>query len=108
MEQLQKTLTQRSGCGFGVVVVVAGRWTRRCGAVRVQVREEEVEEWVVDAIRLGLIDARMDQSRQEVRVASAIHREFGPDQWPKLQHRLHLWRDNVAAYLRTLQAMRTS
>jgi hypothetical protein len=72
----------------------------------VQVRESEVEEWVVEAIRLGLIDARMDQSGQEVRVASAVHREFGAEQWPILQGRIRAWRDSVAAYLQTLKAAR--
>lgn len=69
-----------------------------------QVPEEEVETWVVQAISRGLIDARMDQASKTVTVAKAVQREFTVEQWPALQRKLKAWKDNVGGLLGTVES----
>jgi translation initiation factor 3 subunit M len=69
-----------------------------------QVPQEEVEAWVVEAITAKLIEARMDQQAEAVMVTRATHRHFTGEDWRKLQEKLHLWRHNVQGLLATLRA----
>ena len=69
-----------------------------------QVPQEEVEAWVVEAITAGLVEARMDQQQEVVMVTRATHRHFTQRDWAKLQEKLHLWRGNVQGLLATLRA----
>eukprot|EP00921_Rhytidocystis_pertsovi_P004941 GHVQ01008579.1.p1 GENE.GHVQ01008579.1~~GHVQ01008579.1.p1 ORF type:complete len:453 (-),score=62.21 GHVQ01008579.1:154-1512(-) len=58
-------------------------------------RVESVEEIVVQAIGLGLLDAKIDQINKTVQITSAMQREFGRGEWEKLLNRLHTWSENV-------------
>ncbi len=63
----------------------------------------EVESWVVRAISLGLIDARMDQLAAELTVLRSVQREFNASQWTTLQAKLHAWRDMAKDMTSTLE-----
>lgn len=69
-----------------------------------EVSEDEVETWVVKAIRAGLIEARMDQLRRVVEVSRYTQRVFSDDHWRGLQSRLSAWKGNVASLLATVQS----
>ncbi len=69
-----------------------------------QVPQEEVEAWVVEAITAKLVEARMDQQQEVVMVTRATHRHFTQKDWAKLQEKLQLWRHNVQGLLGTLRA----
>lgn len=66
--------------------------------------QEEVEEWVVYAIKAKLIEAKMDQEQEVVMITRATHRHFRRQDWIKLQEKLHLWQHNVQNLLQTLRA----
>ena len=68
-----------------------------------QVPEEEVEGWVVQAITARLIEAKMDQQQEVVMITRATHRHFSRQDWVKLQEKLHFWQQNVGSLLASLR-----
>mmetsp|Transcript_32908 Transcript_32908/g.104763 ORF Transcript_32908/g.104763 Transcript_32908/m.104763 type:complete len:287 (-) Transcript_32908:68-928(-) len=72
------------------------------GTVRdtLMVKDGEVEEWVVRAISLKLVEAKMDQLRGVVVISRATQRVFSRPQWEDLRSKLAQWRENVAGVTR--------
>ncbi|KAI7737200.1 hypothetical protein M8C21_021179 [Ambrosia artemisiifolia] len=69
-----------------------------------QIEDEEVEPWVVKAITSKLIDCKIDQMNQAIRVSRCTERVFGPPQWLALREKLATWRGNIANVITTIQA----
>ncbi|KAH0890816.1 hypothetical protein HID58_053245 [Brassica napus] len=79
-----------------------------------QVKEEEVELWIVKAITAKLIDCKMDQMNQVVIVRQlklsylqdnrCSEREFGSKQWQSLRTKLATWRDNIGNVISTIES----
>ncbi|KAJ0825769.1 putative proteasome component (PCI) domain, eukaryotic translation initiation factor 3 subunit M [Helianthus annuus] len=65
---------------------------------------DEVETWVVKAITAKLIDCKMDQMNQVIRVSRYTERVFGHHQWQALREKLATWRGNIANVITTIQA----
>ncbi|KAI9277627.1 hypothetical protein BY458DRAFT_504639 [Sporodiniella umbellata] len=68
-------------------------------AKNLQIPEEEVEMWVIDVIRAGLVEAKLDQLNKTVIVHRSIYRVFGQEQWKKLSTALSSWKDNLSEIL---------
>mmetsp|Transcript_38103 Transcript_38103/g.88674 ORF Transcript_38103/g.88674 Transcript_38103/m.88674 type:complete len:316 (-) Transcript_38103:223-1170(-) len=68
-------------------------------AEALRIREDEVEPWIVSAVRRGLVDAKMDQIEKRVVVERAMVRKFGKAQWVDLGNRLRAWREAVKGVL---------
>jgi translation initiation factor 3 subunit M len=64
-------------------------------ASNLQIPEEEVEMWVIDVIRAGLVEAKLDQLNKTVMVHRSIYRVFGQEQWKKLSTSLSAWKENL-------------
>lgn len=64
-------------------------------AKNLQIQEEEVEMWVIDVIRAGLVEAKLDQLNKTVIVHRSIYRVFGQEQWKKLSTSLSAWKENL-------------
>jgi translation initiation factor 3 subunit M len=64
-------------------------------ASNLQIPEEEVEMWVIDVIRAGLVEAKLDQLNKTVIVHRSIYRVFGQEQWKKLSTSLSAWKENL-------------
>lgn len=64
-------------------------------ASNLQIPEEEVEMWVIDVIRAGLVEAKLDQLNKTVMVHRSIYRVFGQEQWKKLSISLSAWKENL-------------
>lgn len=64
-------------------------------AKNLQIPEEEVEMWVIDVIRAGLVEAKLDQLNKTVIVHRSIYRVFGQEQWKKLSTSLSAWKENL-------------
>ncbi|CAK9197803.1 unnamed protein product [Sphagnum jensenii] len=60
-----------------------------------KITDDEVEYWIVRAIGLKLLEAKMDQLRQVVIISRCIERVFGLAQWRDLLGKLTIWKDNV-------------
>ncbi|XP_056866328.1 uncharacterized protein LOC130512398 [Raphanus sativus] len=69
-----------------------------------QVKEEEVELWIVKAITAKLIDCKMDQMNQVVIVSRCSEREFGSKQWQSLRTKLATWRENIGNVISTIES----
>ncbi|KAE8145217.1 eukaryotic translation initiation factor 3 subunit M [Aspergillus avenaceus] len=73
-------------------------------ASALRVSAEDVEKWVIDTIRAGLVEGKLSQLRSEFLVHRATYRVFGEKQWAEVQGRLMVWRrslENVLGVLRT-------
>ncbi|KAH8989688.1 PCI-domain-containing protein [Lactarius akahatsu] len=68
-------------------------------ASALQVPATQVERWVIDAIRAGLLTAKLAQPAQTLRVTRAAARVFGQQEWALLVKRLTGWRAGLAGVL---------
>jgi len=57
--------------------------------------EEEVELWILDVIRAGLIDAKMNQLDKTIIVNRVTPRQFTENEWKKLDTRIDEWKKNL-------------
>ena len=64
-----------------------------------QIPAEDVEMWVIDTIRAGLVEGKLSQLRQELLVQRATYRVFGEKQWAEIQGRLMVWRRSLESVL---------
>ncbi|EEB92727.1 hypothetical protein MPER_08725, partial [Moniliophthora perniciosa FA553] len=53
-----------------------------------QVENAEVEKWVIDVIRVGLISGKLSQTKQTLHVTRSTARTFEREQWEALEKRL--------------------
>ncbi|CAO1634698.1 unnamed protein product [Sympodiomycopsis kandeliae] len=71
-------------------------------AQAIQVPEAEVESWVIDVIRAGLVSGKLSQVTQTFRVYRSTHRTFGTEQWKILEARLQEWDNTLESIVATL------
>ncbi|OCH95934.1 PCI-domain-containing protein [Obba rivulosa] len=75
-------------------------------AETLQVDVADVERWVIDVIRAGLISGRLSQIAQTLHVTRATPRFFEREQWELLQKRLQAWKTGLADVLEVVAAAR--
>jgi translation initiation factor 3 subunit M len=68
-----------------------------------QIEEQEVESWIINAISEKIMDAKMDQLKHIVIVNRCIQRVFTKLQWKQLSDSLLNWKTNVRSLITTLQ-----
>ncbi|KAJ3102624.1 hypothetical protein HDU97_000408 [Phlyctochytrium planicorne] len=71
-------------------------------AESLELKDDSVEIWVIDGIRAGLLDAKMNQLKKTVVVSRSIHRVFTKDQWAQLGERVDEWRNNLKEVLQVI------
>lgn len=71
-----------------------------------QIPAEDVEMWVIDTIRAGLVEGKLSQLRQEFLVQRATYRVFGEKQWAEIQGRLMVWRRSLESVLQVVRSER--
>ena len=52
----------------------------------------DVELWLIDVIRAGLVEGKLSQARQELLVHRSMYRSFGREGWEDIEARLEDWR----------------
>lgn len=72
-------------------------------ATQLEVDVPTMEETVVEATRVGLLDAKMDALARTVTVTRTTHRAFGEDQWRAVASKLSGWRENVSGVSTTIR-----
>jgi len=45
------------------------------------IEKDDVEEWAIEAIQAGIIDAKIDQLNEEIVIKSHMMRKIGADEW---------------------------
>jgi len=68
-------------------------------ATTLQVDPSEVEKWVIDVIRAGLLSGKLSQTTQLLHVTRSTSRVFEREQWEVLEQRLAAWRTGLGAVL---------
>jgi translation initiation factor 3 subunit M len=61
-------------------------------ASSLDIPKEEVEVWLIDVIRAGLVEGKLSQARQELLVHRSTYRTFGKEEWEELDSRLEDWK----------------
>ncbi|PWN95806.1 hypothetical protein FA09DRAFT_321899 [Tilletiopsis washingtonensis] len=71
-----------------------------------RVPESEVEAWVIDVIRAGLVSGKLSQVNSSFRVYRSTYRTFGAEQWQLLEQRLVQWQSSIDRILATITEAR--
>lgn len=67
------------------------------------IEASDVEEWIIDVIRVGLVEAKVDQLGQKIYVSRSKCTKFNGEQWEELRSKLSAWQKNLAACQRVLK-----
>lgn len=64
-------------------------------AKALQIPLEDVERWVIDVIRAGLVEGKLSQQKQVFLVHRTTYRVFGEKQWREVATRLDQWKESL-------------
>ncbi|EPQ59896.1 hypothetical protein GLOTRDRAFT_23467, partial [Gloeophyllum trabeum ATCC 11539] len=64
-----------------------------------QVDPSQVEKWVIDVIRAGLLSGKLSQTSQTLHITRSTARTFEREQWQLLEQRLVAWKAGLASVL---------
>ncbi|KAK9460716.1 uncharacterized protein V1516DRAFT_677454 [Lipomyces oligophaga] len=59
------------------------------------ISEEDVELWIIDVIRAGLLEGKMSQLEGKLFIHRVATRTFGEPEWREIARRLDAWRTNL-------------
>ncbi|KAJ3984236.1 PCI domain-containing protein [Lentinula detonsa] len=68
-------------------------------AEAIQVDVSEVEKWVIDVIRAGLLSGKLSQNTQTLHIIRSTARSFEREQWQALEQRLLAWKSGLSSVL---------
>jgi len=68
-------------------------------AKALQIPRDDVEKWIIDVIRVKLIEGRMNQRTQVFQIHRTTFRVFGDNQWRELQTRCDAMKDSLKKVL---------
>ncbi|KAF6226610.1 hypothetical protein HO173_012509 [Letharia columbiana] len=71
-----------------------------------QIPSEDVEMWVIDVIRAGLVEGKLSQLNQTFLIHRSTYRVFGEKQWTEVQGRLDTWRTSLEGVLAVVRQER--
>ena len=71
-----------------------------------QIPSEDVEMWVIDVIRAGLVEGKLSQLNQTFLIHRSTYRVFGEKQWTEVQGRLDTWRASLEGVLEVVRQER--
>ncbi|KAF4547748.1 Eukaryotic translation initiation factor 3 subunit M-like protein [Elsinoe fawcettii] len=71
-------------------------------AKALSIETTEVERWVIDVIRAGLVEGKLSQREQTFLIHRATYRVFGEHQWREVAARLDMWKRSLESVLRVL------
>ncbi|RPB26128.1 PCI-domain-containing protein [Terfezia boudieri ATCC MYA-4762] len=69
---------------------------------------DDVEMWVIDVIRAGLVEGKLSQLNQTFLIHRSSYRVFGLDQWLEVSDRLEVWKGTLRGILDVIRASRES
>lgn len=73
-------------------------------AEALKVPGEEVEMWVIDVIRAGLVEGKLSQLNQTFLIHRSTYRVFSENQWREVAGRLDMWRASLRGVLEVVRA----
>ncbi|XP_069758784.1 eukaryotic translation initiation factor 3 subunit M isoform X1 [Narcine bancroftii] len=73
-----------------------------------QIAEEDVEAFIIDAVRTKMVYCKIDQTQRKVIVSHTTHRTFGKQQWQQLYDSLNSWKQNLNQVRNSLLSLSTA
>ncbi|XP_078405572.1 eukaryotic translation initiation factor 3 subunit M isoform X2 [Cetorhinus maximus] len=73
-----------------------------------QIAEDDVEAFVIDAVRTKMVYCKIDQTQRKVVVSHTTHRTFGKQQWQQLYDSLNSWKQNLNQVRNSLLSISTT
>ena len=73
-------------------------------AKALQIPPSDVEMWVIDVIRAGLVEGKLSQLNQTFLIHRSTYRVFGENQWREVASRLDMWRNSLVGVLQVIQS----
>lgn len=67
------------------------------------IKPEDVETWAIEAIAYGVIDAKIDQLKEEIVIKSHVQKEFNKSEWDQLKSSVREWRERFETMQAILQ-----
>ncbi|KAK5043571.1 hypothetical protein LTR16_011563, partial [Cryomyces antarcticus] len=64
-----------------------------------QIPAADVEMWVIDVIRAGLVEGKLSQQTQTFLIHRSTYRVFAENQWREVASRLDMWRSSLVGVL---------
>ena len=77
-------------------------------AKALNVPSEDVEVWVIDSIRSGLVEGKLSQQKQEFLIHRSTYRVFGENQWREVASRLETWKSSLHNVLAVIRSQKVS
>ncbi|KAK7470302.1 hypothetical protein VKT23_001733 [Stygiomarasmius scandens] len=71
-------------------------------AETLQVDVSQVEKWVIDVIRAGLLSGKLSQTKQTLNIIRSTARTFEREQWEVLEKRLLAWKSGLSGVLEVI------
>ena len=68
-----------------------------------QIPDGDVEMWVIDVIRAGLVEGKLSQLNQTFLIHRATYRVFGESQWREVDARLSMWKNSLKGVLEVIR-----
>lgn len=77
---------------------------------QLELKPEEIESFIVDAVKMGLIQAKINQVSRLVIIigGAARYRTFGMEQWKLMHSKLVSWRNNITSVHTSLKSLTVS
>ncbi|TDL29665.1 PCI-domain-containing protein [Rickenella mellea] len=75
-------------------------------ASNLQIEISQVEGWVIDVIRAGLLSGKLSQTTQTLHVTRSTARSFSTHHWEALEKRLLVWKTGLAGTLEVVTSAR--
>lgn len=72
-------------------------------AKALNIPSEDIESWVIDTIRSGLVEGKLSQQKQEFLIHRSTYRVFGENQWREVAGRLETWRASLVNVLHVIR-----
>lgn len=66
----------------------------------------DVEIWVIDSIRSGLVEGKLSQQKQEFLIHRSTYRVFGDNQWREVASRLETWKGSLRNVLQVIRSQK--
>ncbi|MBN3284535.1 EIF3M factor, partial [Polyodon spathula] len=73
-----------------------------------QIGADDVEAFVIDAVRTKMVYCKIDQTQRKVVVSHSTHRTFGKQQWQQLYDSLSSWKQNLSTVKTSLLGLSTT
>jgi len=77
-------------------------------AKALQIPSEDVEMWVIDVIRAGLVEGKLSQLNQTFLIHRSTYRVFRENQWREVAGRLDMWRTSLMGVLEVIRREKES